>query len=182
MILAGCLPRGRNTEQHDVFFGVGKEPGDLAPALYNFWPEAKENLHIDAWREVNYVNGFIIKVYKTADGKNPPADQSHRLFFINLGGYKRNEFDEFHYKMLTVAKDKSQAVQDAKETAFYKHTGFPGATSHIDDKFGVAVDDIYEIQDILIPDDKNRFKLGIKPAEKKVEDEIHLGYFMLDKL
>jgi hypothetical protein len=31
------------------------------------------------------------------------ADLNH-LFFINLGGYKENEFEEYHYKILTVAQ------------------------------------------------------------------------------
>ena len=72
--------------------------------------------------------------------------QKTRLFFINLGGYKENEFEEYHYKMLTACEDKSVAIQAAKQTAFYKHTGFKGATSHIDDKYGVDVDDILRLK------------------------------------
>ena len=50
MTMVGCRPAGRNTEQHDVFFGIGKEVKDIIPDLYNFWPEAKRKIHLDAWR------------------------------------------------------------------------------------------------------------------------------------
>ena len=51
--------------------------------------------------------------------------------------------------MIIAAANKSKAIDRAKKTAFFRHTGFKGATSHIDDKYGVAVDDLYEITDIL---------------------------------
>jgi hypothetical protein len=50
--------------------------------------------------------------------------------------------------MIIAAKDKSEAVTISKQTAFFRHTGFKGATAHIDDKFGIDVDDIYEIKDL----------------------------------
>ncbi len=56
MVLVGCKPKGRYTEQHDVFFGIGSQLSDLAPQLKEFWPEAANKLHIDGWREVNVVN------------------------------------------------------------------------------------------------------------------------------
>jgi len=50
--------------------------------------------------------------------------------------------------MIVAAGDKGEAVKQAKNTAFYKHTGFKGADSHIDKKYGVDVDDFFEIADI----------------------------------
>ena len=47
--------------------------------------------------------------------------------------------------MLSVGADKAAAIMQAKKTAFYKHTGFVGAPSHVDDKYGVDVDDLHEI-------------------------------------
>ena len=43
----------------------------------------------------------------------------------------------------------AEATKKAKATSFYKHYGFKGATSHIDDKFGIDVDDIFNVADIL---------------------------------
>ncbi len=178
MLLIGCSPAGRHTEQHDVFFSIGKNIRDIIPAAFDFWPEAKQTLHLDAWREVNLVNGFAIKVIEEQG-----LSSDTQLFFINLGGYKRDEFEEFHYKMLVAAADKGLAVMHSKQTAFYRHTGFKGATSHIDDKYGIDVDDIYDISDILPRSIKQQFSLNItKAAEDMPEDELHLGYFTPDKV
>jgi len=181
MLLLGASPQGRHTEQHDVFFGIGEELKDLVPAIYTFWPEAKEKIHIDAWREVTSVNGHSVEVAPRTN-EDVSAEHASRLFFINLGGYKSGEFDEYHYKMILACPGKGIAVQEAKQTAFYKHTGFDGANSHIDDKYGVDVDDLYEIGDILAGETKERFSIVVNPGRGGPDDELHLGYFKLDKL
>lgn len=179
--MLGGRPPGRNTEQHDMFFGIAPAIKDLVPEIKAFWPEAKDNLHVDAWREVTQVNGYQINVVpKTEEAKN--GEEGKKLFFLNLGGYKAGEFDEFHYKMLVVAKDKASAILQAKHTAFYKHTGFKGAASHIDDKFGVDIDELHQVQDILSDEMKQKYSLQIREGKPEAEDELHLGYFMLHKL
>ena len=70
MLLIGCSPEGRNTEQHDVFFGIGNSMRELVPDIIAFWPEAKGKLHLDAWREVNHVNGFSVKVVEELSPKS----------------------------------------------------------------------------------------------------------------
>ena len=180
MLLIGCKPTGRHTEQHDVFFTIGHQLKDLIPAMKNFWPEAKKNIHLDAWREVKQVGNYDVTIV----AKQSTANQSSaaNLFFINLGGYKPGEFDEFHYKMLLACADKTAAISESKETTFYKHTGFKGAPSHVDDKYGVDVDDVFEIKDILPKDVKEAYQIVLTPAIVKQEDIIHLGYFQFDKL
>lgn len=175
MLLLGATVPGRFTEQHDIFFGIAQQLEDLVLSIKASWPGAK--VHIDAWREVTQVNNFHINVIPAGSAElNGPA-----LFFINLGGYKRNEFDEFHYKVLSVAGDKGEAVRESKQTTFYKHMGFGKAGSHIDDKYGVDVDDIYAITDILPAIYRTQYDLMITPGEGDA-DLIHLGYFKLDKL
>ncbi|MEJ0101304.1 MAG: DUF1543 domain-containing protein [Bacteroidota bacterium] len=177
MLLIGCSPPGRNVEQHDIFFGIGETIKDLIPDLIKFWPETQGKLHIDAWREVTYVNGHIITVISN---DTPEVVNSARLFFINLGGYKQNEFEEFHYKMIIAAADKEEAVRQSKKTAFFIHTGYKSAPSHIDDKYGIDVDDIFQVEDILGAETKKQYWMLITPVETlHAEDEIHLGYFKL---
>lgn len=176
MLLLGSSPKSRNIEQHDVFFGIGTTIKELIPEIIDFWPEAKEKLHLDAWREITNVNGFQVSIIPQAKMTTP-----FKLFFLNLGGYKKDEFEEFHYKMIVAATDKGDAVGQAKSTAFFKHTGIKGATSHIDDKYGIDVDDLFEIKDILPPSIKDQYSILVSPAEQPIsEDEIHLGYFKLD--
>ncbi len=62
MLLLGCKPAKRNTEQHDIFFGIGSELKDLLQDIYNFWPEANKKIHIDAWREVTQVDNYNISI------------------------------------------------------------------------------------------------------------------------
>ena len=179
MILLGCRPKGRFTEQHDIFFGIGSSVKDLLPEITKSWPEAKGKIHLDAFREVNFVNGYAIEISERKELLSDEGDL--KLFFINLGGYKRGEFDEFHYKMLAVANNQSEAITISKETAFYKHTGFEGAPSHVDDKYGIDVDDIFPVQEILAPVFKEKYHLNILEKEGP-EDEIQLGFFPFKKI
>lgn len=177
MIMLGCKPPGRLTEQHDTFFAIAENPAQLEPQIRAFWPEPKK-IHADAIRWVGNVDDHAIEVV----AKRTVLNQNLRLWFINLGGYKQNEFDEFHYKLLTVAPDKATAIQRAKQTAFYKHTGFAGAPSHVDDKYGVDVDDVYELEDVLAPVLKDKYSIRITAAEGLPPDQIELGYITMDKL
>jgi hypothetical protein len=101
---------------------------------------------------------------------------------LNLGGYKEGEFEEYHYKVLVVAKTKVEAIKKAKQTTFYKHCGFKGAESHIDDKYGVDVDDIHNIEEILSDKFKSQYCLKITKTNVISEDEKHIGYLKLDKI
>lgn len=178
MVMLGCTPEGRYTEQHDIFFGIGNSLKELIPQMDAFWPEAKGKFHIDAWREVTTVDNFSISI-----GTKKTIENSRKLFFINLGGYKENEFEEYHYKTLTVAESLGLAAKVAKATTFYKHFSFEGATSHIDDKYGIDVDEIYNVDDILAPIFKEKYSIQITPSETTLEEDIlHIGYLKIDKI
>lgn len=176
-LLVGCRLKGRHTEQHDVFFGVGESLSDLIPALHSFWPQA-ENLHIDCWREVTNVNGYSVDVVAKEDS----TQSGLSLFFINMGGYRKGEFEEFHFKDLFVSANPEEAIKLARQTKFYKEFGFKGAVSHIDNKYGVDIDEIYPIEEILSPADKSKYSILITNDIPTQIDEIHLGYMPLSKL
>ncbi len=180
MALVGGLPPGRNIEQHDVYFGIGEHIADLVPGINKFWPGLKNKFHLDAWRRVVLVDGYLVKVTNKNDHT---ANHAAKLFFLNLGGYKPGEFEEFHYKMLSAATDRGTAILLAKKTAFYKHTGFKSAPSHIDEAFAVDVDDVYEINNILSEPDRVSYDIRLEKAPPGFPaDEIQLGYFTIDKL
>lgn len=178
MILLGCTPKGRFTEQHDIFFGIGTSLKELVPNMKDFWPEAKGRIHIDAWQKVTCVDGFEIEVVSNDE----KLEQEEHLFFLNLGGYKEDEFEEYHYKVLVVAKTKAEAIKKAKQTTFYKHCSFKGAESHIDDKYGVDVDDIHNIEEILSDKFKSQYRLKITKTNVISENEKHIGYLKIDKI
>lgn len=174
MALLGCTPKGRLTEQHDIFFGIGNSVMDLKLDMYAFWPDGGQ-LHIDSWREVTHVNGYRISI--VPEGEAEPSDNN--LFFLNLGGYKPGDLEEYHYKMLTVAPTMAEAIKESKQTTFYKHYGFKGAVSHIDDKYALDVDDTYKVEDILAPHLKEHYSIKITADVLGKEDELHIGYLKL---
>ncbi|MGV3766618.1 MAG: DUF1543 domain-containing protein [Chitinophagaceae bacterium] len=181
MVIMGATPEGRQTEQHDVFFGIAASLKDLVPDMRQAWPEAKGRIHIDSWREVTLVDGFSVTVAER--NFSPENTMQERVFFLNLGGYKPGDMEEYHYKMLVVASDTGKAVQHGKASTFYKHTGFPGATAHVDDKYGIDVDDVHQVEDILPASMREKYRLELKPATSHhPADELHIGYLKLEKL
>ena len=176
--MLGCRPEGRCTEQHDIFFGIATSLKELIPNMKKFWPEAKGRIHIDAWREVSSVENHLIEIVSKGNAKNSESN----LFFINLGGYKENEFEEYHYKVLGVGATLADVSRKAKTTSFFKHCGFKGATSHIDDKFGIDIDDAFNVKEILDSSFTDQFELQITPVDNLVEDKLHIGYLKIDKI
>ncbi|WP_293300927.1 DUF1543 domain-containing protein [Pedobacter sp. UBA4863] len=174
MVLLGCKPQGRHTEQHDIFFAIANEVKELVPAINAFWPEANGKIHLDAYRIVNHVSGYKVEI----TARDGTAKSANRLFFMNLGGYQSNIFEEAHYKMLMVAKEKSEAIKKAKESDFFKQFFSP----HIDDKYGVDIDDIFEIEEALSQEMKDKYQLIFTPATNFPTDEVVLGYMPINKL
>ena len=180
LLLLGAEAPGRSIEQHDYFFGIADSLKDLVPAVKAYWPEAGNSLHIDGWREVTKVGNYAVQVVPQQEAV--PLSAS-RLFFLNLGGYTSGKLEEQHYIVLTVQNSKMLAVQEAKNNLFYKTNSLKGiATAHIDEKYGVDVDNIYQIEELLLPEFKERYRLLFTEDLELPEDEIHLGYFKLDKI
>ncbi|WP_352309209.1 DUF1543 domain-containing protein [Psychrobacter sp. W2-37-MNA-CIBAN-0211] len=152
MVQLGGRPKGRLIEQHDMFFGVANQVSELIEGINHHWPEVKNKWHIDSYRALTKVGNHSIKLVEsaTSDGNN-----GLKLFFINLGGYQQGSFEEFHYKLLIVAATQADAIKQAKQSVFYKEFTFKDkdspfdAASHIDDKFAVDVDDIYNVNDLI---------------------------------
>jgi hypothetical protein len=176
MVLLGSKPPGRHVEQHDFFFGIAPSLKDLVPYIKLFWPEAGGTIHIDGWREVTVVDGYQVVIVPRTGQDDLCHDK--KLFFINLGGYQENKFEEQHYTLLTVKSDRATALKEAKKTLFFKQ----GIGTHIDDKYGIDVDDLYEIDEILNPSQKQDFSIKLIPSADLQENPIHLGYWKLSSL
>lgn len=173
MILLGCKPEGRVIEQHDLFFGIASNPVDLLSQINAFWPEAKGKFHIDVWRQVTKVGNFLIEIIDRSEIRS----KDKNLYFLNLGGYKLDDFEEYHYKLLEVATKQSIAISNAKKSAFYKHCGFKGAVSHIDDKYGLDVDDLYNVDDLLNDNIKSKYQIEITEQTAAATDDLwNIGY------
>lgn len=176
MILLGCKPEGRFIEQHDIYFGIADELPELKHEMVEFWPQANGKLHIDAWKKITCVEGYAIVVRP----RNNVAEQRNKLFFVNLGGYRENDFEEYHFKQLVVAESLEEASRLAKKTHFFREHISP----HIDDKYGLDVDDIFDVEDIIAPSLRAKYSLDILPIDGNLalEDSPNIGYLKFSDL
>lgn len=77
-----------------------------------------------------------------------------------------------------MAANLAEATKIAKDTVFWKHH----ESSHIDDKYGIDVDDIYEVVDLLNPTFKEKYHILIQEAFNMPEDTLEVGYLKISKL
>jgi hypothetical protein len=114
--------------------------------------------------------------------KNLEINESN-LFFINLGGYDQGKFEELHQQYLMVGKSIAEIIRRVKKTDFYKNRGFKNAESHIDDKHGVDIDDIFKINDILPIQMKEKYSISLeKNEDKNQKNHTFIGYLAISKI
>ena len=188
MLQLGGRPKGRLIEQHDIFFGVANQVSELVDDINHHWPEVKNKWHIDSYRAITKVGNHTVKLIES--NNQTANDNGLKLFFINLGGYQRGSFEEFHYKLLIVAATQADAIKQAKQSTFYKEFTFKdkdspfNAASHIDDKFQVDIDDIYNVNDLV-----SNIQILIEPTihnshelANADEDKEYVGYLSIKNL
>ena len=209
-VLLGCTPKARNVEQHDVMFGVAKTIDELTESMKAFWHKAhttellagvkkiypnidlallekellnpmlrRDKVHIDGWMQVNYIDGYRVDILpKHAAGGN----NGLRLYFINLGGYKAGEFEEFHKKFFVVAQNISEALTKAKEHVFMKEYSAENqgniGVAHLDDQHKID----FEADDIICVSDKldDSYVLQLEQVESHPENKLIIGYKKLN--
>lgn len=206
MLKIGARPPGRLIEQHDVMFVIANSLSETIESVNQHWPAVKNNWHLDAWREVKRVGDYQILLSKNSLSKdglskdkgladervdNKLDSQGKQLYFVNLGGYLPGQFEEFHYKTLVVAETLGKATAQVKKTAFYQDYTFDNvdtaksgvATSHVDDKQQLDLDDIHCVADLL----PNDVALTIQPLNEPEknqlpDDALHIGYLSLKQI
>ncbi|WP_201601204.1 DUF1543 domain-containing protein [Psychrobacter immobilis] len=188
MLQLGGRPKGRLIEQHDIFFGVANQVSELVDDINHHWPEVKNKWHIDSYRAITKVGNHTVKLIES--NNQTANDNGLKLFFINLGGYQQGSFEEFHHKLLIVAATQADAIKQAKQSTFYKEFTFKdkdspfNAASHIDDKFQVDIDDIYNVNDLV-----SNIQILIEPTihnshelANADEDKEYVGYLSIKNL
>jgi len=123
-------------EVHDIHFALGEKIEDTYDQIRNQWWGTPKSLHLDAWGILKSVDHYNL-VLKSEAIKN----QTHKLYFINLGGYDSNDFTELHKNIFVIAEDEGKAKQQAKETI--THWEVP----HKDNLY--EIDDCLNVSDLL---------------------------------
>lgn len=138
LIVLGATPLGRHIEQHDVVFAVGESIKDCFVQIRRHWPIP--SLHIDSYAAIEEVDGYRVSI------SEKPLTSPLQLYFVNLGGYKPNDLEEYHKKLVIAASSLFEAKEKAKEDIFYSEGLQKGpARSHLDDK--MAIDEILLINE-----------------------------------
>lgn len=179
LVQLGANVPGRLTEQHDVYLDIAPDLLSLKNALRSFWPGCT-SLHVDGYERVEYVGGHKISVVEAGQGNTDGLN----LFFVNLGGYRPDSAVEFHHQLLIVAETMKEAITQAKGSDFYQTMRVAGGPSHVDNRYGVAVDEIFNVKDILPAFTRSQFDLNIEPisTEKGGQNQRAAGYFKLNEL
>ncbi|HZU62520.1 MAG TPA: DUF1543 domain-containing protein [Novosphingobium sp.] len=115
MFFVGGTAPGANIEIHDVQFAVVEKPEEAFAGIANRWFADQELLHIDVIRRVNWVDGYDVTI-----GSGPSQGEA-RLFFVNMGGYFREESFERHAFEVIAAKSEVEAKAIAKSRFFNDH-------------------------------------------------------------
>jgi len=144
VLLGGQAP-GSNTELHDVVFVTGDRLEDTYPDLLEKWFGAAEGLHVDSYRILDTVDGHQVELTRDRPGPGP------RLFFVNLGGYRDDEFAEAHANIFVVAPDADTAKRRAKASLLQGYDA-------------VHTDDLYDVDACLELDAVDGWRVALIPA------------------
>lgn len=94
-------------ELHDMRFVIADKIEDTYADLKKTWWGTPESLHLDCWGALEFADGYKIDLVKQA------VDNPLKLYFINLGGYSKNDFTELHQNIFLVAESESEAKKRA---------------------------------------------------------------------
>ena len=108
VVVVGGYPDGAHVEVHDVRFTVGHKIEDCFDDLKKqWWGDNPARFHLDAWGPLTWADGFGVSIRQ----EKPEGD--FRLWFVNLGGYLPDRFEELHKNVFVVAQDKASAKKRA---------------------------------------------------------------------
>ena len=155
-----------NTELHDVVFSLGERIEDTYTDLLGKWFGLPDRLHIDSWVDLNIVEGYKISLSKKKNKSNK------KLYFVNLGAYEKNKFEELHESKFMVDVNKINVKKRAKELLLLGKEQV-----HLDDLYDV--DDCIEIKKVsgyyinlerTLKNSNLKFNNGYKPIPKNIID------------
>ena len=126
VLMGGKHPKAK-IEVHDVVFAVADRLDQTYDQLRASWFGSPHSAHIDAWMEVEGVDGYCIEW-----SSEKPAPDEQRLYFLNFGGYEDGIFGEAHRYMFVVASDappQKKSVRNASARPGKSCTLTPSSTS-----------------------------------------------------
>ncbi|MEZ0225652.1 MAG: DUF1543 domain-containing protein [Alphaproteobacteria bacterium] len=97
-------------ELHDVRIVAGNAIEDCYDHIRDTWWGTPESLHLDCWGELTSADGHNITL------REEPSAGADKLWFVNLGGYNPDDFNEPSKNIFVVAPTESKAKVRALKT------------------------------------------------------------------
>ena len=151
-----------NTELHDVVFTLGEKTEDTYIDLLGKWFGLSDRLHIDSWVDLNIVEGYKICLSKQ---KNK---SKKKLYFVNLGAYEKNRFEELHESKFMVDVNKINVKKRAKELLLVG-------------KKQVHLDDLYDVDDCIEIKKVSGYYINLERTSKHSNLKFNNGYKPIPK-
>ena len=162
-VYLGGRARGCNTELHDMVFVTGPSVEAAYDQLLDKWFGLPQRLHIDAWAELDVIDGHQVSL------SAEPDPGVRRLFFVNLGAYRPGELSEVHANGFLVAETRDEAKRRAKTSLLQG-----GVTE-------LHTDDLYEVDTCLELGAVNGRHVVLTPTDRAGELKVHGSYQPLPK-
>ncbi len=158
-----------NIEVHDVVFAIGSNLEDTFPTLEKKWFGIRKGLHIDAWVELNYVDGYQIQIVPAVSNN----ESDLKLYFINFGAYETNFFGEVHQSGFYIASEKKAAQAHARKELCLKLQ-----KRHHDDTVAIE-DSIGDIDDCIEVTTVDSWRLAFTPTDIREQLRPNCEYIKL---
>ncbi|MBY0314746.1 MAG: DUF1543 domain-containing protein [Bdellovibrionales bacterium] len=157
--LGGRAPRC-SLELHDVMFLVGKSSEELIPQIKENWFGTPKSLHVDSWLALENVEGYDITVSKGQNNNQRKSKDDLKLYFVNLGAYKKEVFGEMHYMKFLVAESPLEAKNKAKKNLE-------------NDLVELHTDDLYDIDDCIEIEKIGPYTVQLSRGQKSNVDPVN---------
>lgn len=135
-----------NIEVHDVQFVAATKPEDAWPMLRKAWFGDKDKIHIDGYGTLKWADGYRVSLSAT------PGNNTKKLYFVNVGGYRSDNLAELHEFDFFVAS----SAAEAKEKAIGKLL----VNSQQQHK-----DNLKDVDDCLLLDSVDGYYIHLEPLE-----------------
>ena len=112
VVLGGRMEKC-HIEVHDVRWVVGKTIEETIPDLKKQWWGLRKGLHIDSYREIKEVDGYKISINQYFK-EHAETNKLEKLWFVNMGAYKKGNMAEQHEFGLIVATSFMSAKTKAR--------------------------------------------------------------------
>ncbi len=165
-----------NIELHDVVFVVGTSIEKTYPLLAKKWFGNLQGFHIDSYIELQNIDGYKIELSRSP----PQEDFLKKLYFINLGAYKPEEFTEYHQSEFYVADSAPDAIRRAKSELCQGlqmiHKDDVVVLDQVSNPIDFDVDDVLELREV------DSYYISLSPT-KSIERKTPVSaYIKLDSL